>query len=335
MVKQRETNIELLRIWSMLMVLLIHYHEAIFGRVTHQMVMERPWTALAVAGMSSLSFVCVNCFIIISGYFGIHWRWRGLLNYLFQISFWGGMVHLLAVGLGLTEFSGLHMLDNMTLFLVNGNWFFVTYLGLYLFAPILNAYIEKVSNKELGWMVLAFYVMQTLFGWIFKNCIVFNQGLSFVSFIGLYLLGAYVRRTDLKCFRWSSIINFGAYLGIGAVCVAISLVSNLIGYPKDIFSYISPFQILQTLFLLLACKNLKMKENEKRDKVILFFSTSAFAVLLMHSWDGCGLYWGGLSWINANMQLPFLSSVVFMLLFFCTACCLDKIRLFFSKRLLG
>jgi len=333
MSKHRQINIELLRIWSMLMVLFIHFHETIFGRVTHEMVMDRPWTALAVAGMSSLSFVCVNCFIVISGYFGIHWQWSGLFKYLFQISFWGGLVHLLAVALGLSEFSILHMLDNMTLFLVNGNWFFVSYLGLYLFAPILNAYIDKASGKDLGRIVLAFYCMQTLFGWIFKNCQEFNQGLSFVSFIGLYLLGSYLKRTDLKCFQWSSITNVGLYFGVGAVSVSISMVSNYMGFPKDVFSYISPLQILQTIFLFLACKSLKLKENEKRDKVILFFSTSAFAVLLMHSWDGCGFYWGGLSWIYANMQHPFLASIAFMLLFFVSACCLDKIRMFLSKRL--
>ena len=161
---KRQANIELLRIISMLLVLVIHYNVGINGQTSHEMVMNEPLKAIGVASLKSLSFVCVNCFIIISGYFGIRWKWKSLCNYLFQISFWGGMIHLIAVVLGLGEFSIIQLLDNMTLFLVNGNWFFIAYLGLYMFAPLLNSFIEKVSAKELGIWVLVFYTFQTIFG---------------------------------------------------------------------------------------------------------------------------------------------------------------------------
>lgn len=87
---KRQVNIELLRIFSMLMVLVIHYNVAVNGQTTHDMVMTEPWKAIGVASLKSLSFICVNCFIIISGYFGIRWKWKSLCNYLFQIGFWGG-----------------------------------------------------------------------------------------------------------------------------------------------------------------------------------------------------------------------------------------------------
>ena len=74
----------------MLMVLVIHYNVATNGQTTHEMVLTEPWKAVGVASLKSLSFICVNCFIIISGYFGIRWKWKSLCNYLFQIAFWGG-----------------------------------------------------------------------------------------------------------------------------------------------------------------------------------------------------------------------------------------------------
>lgn len=86
----RQVNIELLRIFSMLMVLVIHYNVATNGQTTHEMVMAEPLKAVGIASLKSLSFICVNCFIIISGYFGIRWKWKSLCNYLFQIAFWGG-----------------------------------------------------------------------------------------------------------------------------------------------------------------------------------------------------------------------------------------------------
>lgn len=328
--KLRQTNIELLRIFSMLMVLVIHYNVGINGQTTHEMVMTEPLKFVGIASLKSLSFICVNCFIIISGYFGIRWKWKSLCNYLFQIAFWGGMIHIIAVSLGMTNFSIQRIANNMLLFLVRGNWFFVSYLALYMLAPIMNAYIEKVETRQLGWMVLAFYSFQTLFGWIFKNCIEFSQGLTFVSFMGLYLLGAYLKRSDLKCFGWKSSRDLAMYAGVGAICVIISMISNYIGFEKDIYSYISPLQILQTIYLFLFFK--KIHVRSKYDKSILFFSTSAFAALLMHSWDGVQIYRFGLLWIDNNLSFPFVFTMLYIVIFFVVACCLDKIRILVWNR---
>lgn len=322
---KRQVNIELLRIFSMLMVLVIHYNVAVNGQTTHDMVMTEPWKAIGVASLKSLSFICVNCFIIISGYFGIRWKWKSLCNYLFQIGFWGGMIHLIAVGIGFSDFSVKQMLDNMFMFLVHGNWFFVSYLGLYMLAPVLNAYIEKVETRQLGWMVLTFYAFQTVFGWIFKNCIEFSQGLTFVSFMGLYLLGAFLRRSNLNCFRWRCGYDMGCYLGFGFICVVLSMGANYMGFDKDVYSYISPLQILQTVYLFLFFK--KVRVSSRYDQVILFFSSSAFAALLMHSWDGVNIYASGLQWIDANLAMPFVFTMLYIFGYFISACCLDKIRL--------
>lgn len=314
----------------MLMVLVIHYNVGTNGQTTHEMVMSEPLKFVGIASLKSLSFICVNCFIIISGYFGIRWKWKSLCNYLFQIAFWGGMIHIIAVSLGMTNFSIQRIANNMLLFLVRGNWFFVSYLALYMLAPIMNAYIEKVETRQLGWMVLAFYSFQTLFGWIFKNCIEFSQGLTFVSFMGLYLLGAYLKRSDLKCFGWKSYRDLAMYAGVGAICVIISMISNYIGFEKDIYSYISPLQILQTIYLFLFFK--KIHVGSKYDKLILFFSTSAFAALLMHSWDGVQIYRFGLLWIDNNLSFPFVFTMLYIVIFFVVACCLDKIRILVWNR---
>lgn len=331
MMANRQINIEVLRIISMLLVLVIHYNVGINGQTTHEMVLNAPWKAVGVASLKSLSFVCVNCFIIISGYFGIRWKWRGLCNYLFQISFWGGVVHLLSCLVGVCRFSLFHMFNNMFMFLFNGNWFFITYLGLYMFAPILNAFIEKVSEKELGGWVLTFYVFQTLFGYIAKNCIEFTQGLTFVSFIGLYMLGAYLRKTKWSIFHWSATANLAVYLVVGILCIVISMTANYLGATKDIYSYISPLQIIQTIYLFLFCKELKITRGSK---IVMFFSSSAFAALLMHSWEGSVVYGLGLHWIHDNFPLPFFLTMAYILVFFSLSTIIDKIRMVTWNKLL-
>lgn len=87
--KTRQVNIELLRIIAMLLVLLDHstWNAKFFNiGMVHTDLLE----SVGVLQLYSLMFVSVPCFVVISGYFGIHWKWKGLFNYLFQIGFWGG-----------------------------------------------------------------------------------------------------------------------------------------------------------------------------------------------------------------------------------------------------
>ena len=71
--QERSSNIELLRILSMFLVLMIHY---IPYRTlpTHDTLAHDTLGTLFDLELRSISFVCVNCFILISGYFGIRWK---------------------------------------------------------------------------------------------------------------------------------------------------------------------------------------------------------------------------------------------------------------------
>lgn len=323
---KRNVNIELLRIISMFFVLLVHYNWPLNGRLTVEMFNESAWKFIGCSTLNSIDFVCVNCFIIISGYFGIRWKLRSLLSFLFQIGFFGGLLYLIGYVLGNHDFQLLVMLKRMTCFLFGVNWFFVSYLGLYLISPILNAFIKLSNERQLGGAVLSFYLFQTVFGWVTSEVNDFHAGMSIISFAGLYLLGAYINKSSLRCFHCSATINILVYLGIGALCVVISVLVAYLGINKSIYSYISPLQILQTIYLFLFCRALNI---DKMEKVILFFSSSAFAALLMHSWeDGSWLYYTGLYWIYENLRLPFCAAMVYIVFFFVVACCLDKIRIY-------
>ena len=82
MAAERESNIELLRIVSMLMVVLVHIDGASLG-------LPQALTVAATArdvwqlAVEALVIIGVNCFTLISGYFGIRLRVRTALGYLF------------------------------------------------------------------------------------------------------------------------------------------------------------------------------------------------------------------------------------------------------------
>lgn len=87
--KKRQVNIELLRIIAMMLVLLAHstWNAKYFNI---DMVHTDLLKSVGILEVYGWIFVCVPCFVVISGYFGIRWKWKGLFNYLFQIGFWGG-----------------------------------------------------------------------------------------------------------------------------------------------------------------------------------------------------------------------------------------------------
>lgn len=85
--KTRQSNLELLRIVSMLLVMLVHYLPE-REPATTEMVIIRPLKAFLNFELKSVSFICVHCFILISGYFGIRWKWNSFLSLIFQILFW-------------------------------------------------------------------------------------------------------------------------------------------------------------------------------------------------------------------------------------------------------
>ena len=85
--KKRQVNIELLRMIAMVLVLLTHTQ---FGKGDISLVHSDLFRAIGNYEVDSWTFVCVPSFVVISGFFGIHSKWKGLFNYLFQIGFWGG-----------------------------------------------------------------------------------------------------------------------------------------------------------------------------------------------------------------------------------------------------
>ncbi len=327
----RQANIEILRIISMFLVLLGHYHLGINGNANTEMVKCDFWRAAGIVSLNSIVFVCVNCFIVISGYFGIHWKLKGITNYWFQIVFWAFLTYLICslFGYHIFEWNGLLKQTGLGMFFM-GNWFFTAYLGLYILAPVLNSFVKDSDEKRLGLFLFFFLIFQTIYGYVFKTRGEFNQGLTTMSFIGFYMIGAYLRRTTLSIFHWKAWKNLAMFLGVGVLLAVSSLITKWLGATKDVYSYISPFVIIQTVYLFLFCKKLKIERGEK---LILFFSSSAFAGLLSHSWDGAGLYHSGLEWIDLNLSFPFFPSLTFIICWFSIAVCLDKIRIYVWDKL--
>lgn len=300
----------------MLLVLLIHYSSV------HLMPSEfsmntQPFKTIANMSMRSLSFVCVNCFVLISGYFGIKWKARSFCNLVFQISFWLCIGVLIARCLNVPSTGWKSVLS-----FVNGRWFVPAYISLYMIAPLLNAFVTHNTVKDLGKYLIVFYIFSTIFGY-FLLSEEFNEGMSPISLIGIYLTGAYLRRDTSILTRMSAKVYIVLYFLCGALLLTASIVLYKAGLNVSIYGYLNPVIIIQSVFLFLFFEKLNIGNH----RWINYIAASAFAVYLFHKHpmiygkfqETCTLL------INDTAEMITIPLYFFLIFLFCVS--FDRIRI--------
>ena len=190
--KIRQSNMELLRIIAMFLVLLVHADFFSLGAPSASDCVEAPIDSCLKVFFEAISIACVDIFVCLSGWFGIRPTIKGFSNFVFQCLFWliGLYVVTLILGTSSISIEGLKGCFALTKL----NWFIKAYILLYILAPVLNAFVEKASQKDFRNVLIAFFTFEFIYGWIFSGSTQHIQsGYSTISFIGLYLLARYVR----------------------------------------------------------------------------------------------------------------------------------------------
>ena len=315
---------ELLRIVSMFLVMLVHYVPT-RGEITPNNFRLDMWGTIINIGLKSLSFVCVNCFILISGYFGIRFKLKSFGNLLFQTAFWGGFCIVIALYCPFVNVPQFNVVKTFIESLTWG-WFVEGYIILFILSPVLNTFIKLTNTTSLGKYLIMFYLLSTIGGY-FLGFSDFKKGMSALSLIGIYITGAYLRKEGrITLFKRSKRFNLGMYF-IGGIILLIT--NALLLYFKigtSPYGYLNPIVILMSVFLFLYFKEL----NIGNSRLINFLSASAFSIYLFH----CNIIMGSEvsnMWININtyfgkvtsLLIAFLSFICIYLL--CVA--IDRIRI--------
>lgn len=266
----RQSNFELLRIVCMMLVLTVHADFWSLGVPSWAQISATPVPALTRMLVESAALVCVNVFVMISGWFGIRPSLRGLAAFLFQCLFYSGGIYLAMILLGKAQFDLAGVVDNALL--LGRNWFVGSYLVLYLVSPLLNRLIRGASSVTLAVIVAAFYLVQTCFGWIADGAI-FDGGYSSLSFVGLYLLAALLRRRSsaLRPLSWLYPVSVVANVALMALIART-------GVSLSAEAYSNPLVIMASVGLFSAFARLKID----RSNFINTLASSAFAVYLIH-----------------------------------------------------
>ena len=319
----RDSSIELLRIMAMFLVLIDHSGYMSINPPSNEEAFSAPMLSFARYGSQSFSSICVNVFVLISGWFGIKTRFSRITELLFQCYFICFVSYFVLLVIGLTTPMSISSWVN---FLVLGDlWFVCAFLLLYLMAPMMNMFIESLTQKQFRYFLLAFLTIQFMHGFVIQFGW-FDKGMSPLTLISLYLIGRYMcmypnRFTTMS--RWIDVLIYLIVSTSGAVLTFFSVRHGAEGY--RFFSYASPTIIVASVYFFLFFTKISF-----RSRIINWIAASAFAVYVLncegHFWSfylSTNHSW----WVSSIPSVYLVKTLLFDVTVFTVAIILDKIRI--------
>lgn len=334
--KQRQISIELLRIIAMLMVLIQHANFLALGSPTPECLAESPVMECLRILIQSATIAAVDIFVMISGWFGIKASAKGFAKFMWQVVYIVGLSLVVEYSFGSTTPSLKDFFRCFGLF-SGGGWFVASYIGLYILSPVLNAFINSSSIRQHGVITLVFLAFEVIFGDTLSVSFIV-MGYSTFSFIGLYLLAAFLRRIKDK-------FTIRACLTISLICVvtntiiyAVADLFRFIAVRDLVFNYINPLVIIEAASILLLFD--RITPPQRMSQYISFLSASCFAVYLLHigTSEAIGLYLGTIRQLASgyeNWGVSVLMIVGFNILVFITAIIVDQPRKLIWNKYIG
>lgn len=298
--KERNSNIELLRIILAMGVIALHYNNPDMGG---GLLYATGMNYYLLLFFENMSICAVDVFLIISGYYlCTSSRFSSLkaVRLLVQVI----VMNLAAYGISLflqiargDELNTVVLLKGLFLAILPNNYYVILYIGVYLLARYINlifaALAEKKALRRLLFLLLFLFSLEPtlvdLLSLLTKDSLAglsmisisgSQSGYTIVNFLLMYCVGAYIRyvgiqHTDIKK-------SLTGYVLCVLVNVAVCLLRNVLQMDTTgiAWSYSNPFVIGEAAFLFLTFCNLSLGFV----KPVNFFSASTFTVYLCHTW---------------------------------------------------
>jgi len=316
---------ELLRIVAMFFVVMIHTNDFSIGLPNEDHFSSEFAISFSRLTVQAITVVCVNLFVLISGWYGIKPKKGKFIELLFQLAFF----MMVCLVYGYVQQGNLSMAEILrTIRLYNMWWFVKSYILLYLLSPILNAFCEKATKREYMMVLVAFYAF-TSFNWLFHFVDWMAKGYCTMSFVGLYLLARFFKLHVSDSIQLKTV----ALLFLYVFFTFLTIIFVMFGIPymlmpleaKEFFYYDSPFVVLASLSLLLFFSKLKIQSS-----VVNWVAKSCFAVYLLHTANYIFPdFKAHLSqyYQNHSYWTYLLYSIVFSVAVFAIGILLDKVRI--------
>ncbi|MDR2835721.1 MAG: acyltransferase [Bacteroidales bacterium] len=262
------------------MLFIILHHFIVFGLRSAGYWAEDAITNSGII-FNSFFVIAANCFVLISGYFGIKAKWKGAIRLYVMCVFYAVLFATYSYFF-IDGFTIKKLFLSFFPFSYSSLWFIKTYFYLFLLSPILNKIIENCNKKELIVVLLLLGILTFYFGFLWRNSINMN-GYNVMNFIFLYFIGRFIAlHTSNVTSMKRRTICIGVYLLCTVVIlVVIEMIVHLDMNRKWIwrcgYYYNNPLVICSAIAFFCFFRTLSFKI-----KAINWSATSVLAVYLIH-----------------------------------------------------
>lgn len=279
--KNRNSGIELLRIFAILMVLCLHRA----GNGTLQSAPKYSVSYYVLWFIQTAGYKAVDIFFLISGFFGIKQQLKAekILKMECKVLTYFLPVYFLAVAVGYIPFSGRELLRGFFPWIGGHYWYYTAYISMMLLTPWINKLISAMSQKQYLLLVLLLCGIAAI---PVGDAFFTNEGYSAIWAVALYLLGGYLRlyarpmkaRTGIGLSFLCTVFSFGWFVVVGLAT------DRLLGRQvlhTHFLTYTRFPVVLGAVFAVLGFSQLDIRGVGA--KLINAVSRHTFGVYLLHS----------------------------------------------------
>lgn len=273
----RNSGVELLRIVLIIAIIAIHIvgHGGALDKLT-----TNDFNYYTAYMIESLFISAVNCFIIVSGYFGLKFSLRKILKIEMMVLFYSVGIYLIFCLFGFEKISLIEIIKaSMPVSLIRW-WFITVYILLYLLSPFLNILIEKLDRRQHRIFILIMMFFFSVIPTLTNISIGMDRGYGLYNFILLYFIGSYLKKYNEEEEKINSKKMFFLLflVATGVIFISNYLQQKYLGKIHfNYFNYNNIFVIFQAILIFKIFKSVDIKSN-----LINYISKFTLAVYLIH-----------------------------------------------------
>lgn len=278
--KVRDSNIELFRIFLMLMIIAHHY-------VVNSGITELYNSSQVSVNQIFLSIfgwggkTGINCFLLITGYFMCKqsFTWRKFLKLYLEVKFYTLLLPVIFWAIGKQELTFQYCFRTLFWeFTSMGVAFTPTFLALFLLIPFINRLINAMDKKSHARLLLLLMLFYTIAGSFFLN--------DFYEYIGwyvtVYLIGAYLRLYPIDFLRdvKKCLLLVAIALTLGAASI---LYFTYLNHSFNIYYFVADSNRILAILSAVALFSLFRSIDLGQKRWINYVSSATFGIFLIHT----------------------------------------------------
>lgn len=292
---ERNYGIDLLKISSMFMIVILHTlgHGGILSSTNLSYTQQNFfYSNYSVAWFIEIAVFCaVNCYALITGFF--NWnqkvRYYKLAYFWLQVIFYTLLITLI-YSIKMASINQALWFNAFFPIMTYQYWYMTAYVGVFLFMPILNSYIQNTEKRKLTLHLLLLFIVMSVLPVFFSHNgdpFLFYGGYSTLWLVMMYVAGGVISKCEigrslskLQCFTYF-LLSISFSWGYKIIVDYFNIYAQA-GIPSArILEYRFPASILAAMFLLLLFKQIKINK-EFLKKGILILSNATLGVYLIH-----------------------------------------------------